>query len=191
MRKITSSNYRHRKYVLTDFGNGPANCSLVTLTAINHSISIYPTDLADSSPFSSYETAWSTEASFGLSSTIRILTYWRESSKVPARWSGSWNTEKAKGLEFGQPGEEKAGGRPYSCLQLPDQRTYWEDRAKFFLEGKRKQTQVGTWEVLIRYTYLSTMRVVQYWTRLLRQVVESPSLEVFKTSLEVALSNLT
>lgn len=58
-----------------DFCRGPANNSPVTLTEINYYISIYQTDLADSSPFSFYETIWTTKASFGLSSTLRILTY--------------------------------------------------------------------------------------------------------------------
>ena len=35
-----------------------------------------------------------------------------------------------------------------------------------------------------------TVRVVRHWTRLLREVVDAPSLEVFKASLDGALSNL-
>jgi len=37
---------------------------------------------------------------------------------------------------------------------------------------------------------LFTMRVVKHWNRLPREVVESPSLETFKTRLDRALSNL-
>jgi len=33
--------------------------------------------------------------------------------------------------------------------------------------------------------------VVKYWTRLLREVLQSAILEVFKTRLDVAMSNLT
>ncbi|KFM09169.1 hypothetical protein AS27_11443, partial [Aptenodytes forsteri] len=35
-----------------------------------------------------------------------------------------------------------------------------------------------------------TMRVVRHWSRLPREVVDAPSLEVFKARLDGALSNL-
>ena len=34
------------------------------------------------------------------------------------------------------------------------------------------------------------MRVVKYWKKLLRELVEPPSLEVFKTRLDVDVGNL-
>jgi len=36
-----------------------------------------------------------------------------------------------------------------------------------------------------------TRRVLKYWNRLPREVVEAPSLETFKVRLDGALSNLT
>lgn len=35
-----------------------------------------------------------------------------------------------------------------------------------------------------------TMRVVKHWNRLLREIVDSPSLQTFKVRLDTALSNL-
>ncbi|KFP61069.1 hypothetical protein N322_13578, partial [Cariama cristata] len=35
-----------------------------------------------------------------------------------------------------------------------------------------------------------TVRVVRHWNRLPREVMDAPSLEVFKTRLDEALSNL-
>ncbi|KGL72780.1 hypothetical protein N309_01362, partial [Tinamus guttatus] len=41
----------------------------------------------------------------------------------------------------------------------------------------------------LRKSFL-TVRVTEHWNRLPREVVESPSLEIFKTRLHAALCNL-
>jgi len=55
--------------------------------------------------------------------------------------------------------------------------------------GNSFKLKEGRFRLDIRKKFF-TMRVVKYWNRLPREVVDAPSLEVFKARLDGALSNL-
>jgi len=94
-----------------------------------------------------------------------------------------------------QPGEEKAGGRPYSSLPVPGG-TYRKDGENIFgracCDGTRSngfKLREGRYRLDMRKKFF-TLRVLKHWNRLPREVVNAPSLETFEARLDGALSNL-
>ena len=57
-------------------------------------------------------------------------------------------------------------------------------------QNKAKWAQIGTQEVQNMRKKFFTLIVTEHWNRLPREVVEHPSLEIFKTHLHTFLYNL-
>ena len=106
-------------------------------------------------------------------------------------------------LQYSRPhlksGEEKAQGRPYSTLQLPERRL-WQGGCQALLPGSSDRVRgnglrlrwgAGWGVVQVRYWKQILLRkFFSHWHGLPREVVESLSLEVFKKHVDVALGNM-
>ena len=94
-----------------------------------------------------------------------------------------------------QPGEEKAAGRSNCALPVPEGAYRKAGEGLFIREcsdrtrGNGFKLKEGRFRLDSRKKFFP-VKVVRHWHRLPEEVVDAPSLEVFKARLDGALSNL-
>ena len=141
---------------------------------------------------------WSPASSSGAPSTRKTWTCWSRSRGGTQKWSELEHFTYEKrlrelvlfSLEKRRLWEDLI--EAFHCLK----QAYERDGSKFFIRafcnrtrGNGFKLKEGRFRLDIRMKYCS-MRVMKHWNKLLREVVDAPSLETFKVRLDGALSNL-
>ena len=131
---------------------------------------------------------WNTVSWFSLPSSRETLKNWGGSREGSWRWwedYRTWHEEKLKKLGLLVLEKERLQGdvvTVFQCLKC----SYWEDEGMPFTRMHR----VASREILSGYKKkMFHCETIKHWTRLSREVVESPSLETLKTWPDRALGN--
>ena len=117
----------------------------------------------------------------------------RRSTKLLKSLENKSSEERLR--ELGLFSLEEAEGRPYRSLQLPERGCSKVGVGLFSqvtsdrMRGNGLKLHQGRFRLGIR-KYVFIERVVRHWIRLPREVVESPSLELFKRLVDVALQGM-
>jgi len=106
----------------------------------------------------------------------------------------AWAWRQAEKVGTLQPVKEKLQGDIITAFQYP-KGAYRKDGKELFITacknrrlGNGFKLEEGRFRLDIRMKFF-TERVVRRWNRLLREVLDAPSLETFKTRLDEVLSN--
>jgi len=123
-------------------------------------------------------------------------TYWRESSTGPWGWWRDWSTSHVrKGWESWVCSAWRRRGSDLINVHKYLKGGCKEDRTRLFsvvpcawTRDNGHKLKHRRFPLSIR-KYFFTVWVTEHWQRLSREAVESPSLEIFRRSLDVVLDN--
>lgn len=140
---------------------------------------------------------WSTLSSSSVPSPIKMLTYfepvqWRHQNGLELEHVTYEERQRELGLFSLE--KRKLKEDPIVVCYCVDQRMQIKEpeaSPRCTMTVQSPQIQAKMWEILVRYTEIYfIIWVVKYWSILLREVLESPSLQVFKTQQDKTLRNL-
>lgn len=121
----------------------------------------------------------------------RPVPNWIDSSGRLPRCLEGWSPyQKRKAVSPNQKTKEHRDGVSYCCLQLPKEKTH-----QIEVESSWGCTVMG-WKatetncITVNSNYrVRRMNAVKHWKKLSRDIVECPTLKIFKTHLNAALCN--
>jgi len=146
----------------------------------------------------SWGASWSTASRSGASNTGRMWSFkggYREGHEDDPRAGALLLRRLVEGTGLVQPRKEKAAGRDF-IMAFQDLKGAYKHEGNWLFtwvdsdrtRGNGFKLKEGRFRLDVRGSLLR--RVVRHWHRLPREVVDAPSLEVFKARLDGALGNL-